>query len=56
LLEIEGLRIFGTAKEKTSVISFNIEEFILWYWYDNWQIRNSGSHRSPLCSTYYDLL
>ncbi len=25
LLEIEGLRIFGTAKEKTSVISFNIE-------------------------------
>jgi cysteine desulfurase/selenocysteine lyase len=29
LLEIEGLRIFGTAKEKTSVISFNIEEFIL---------------------------
>ena len=26
LLEIEGLKIFGTAKEKTSVISFNIEE------------------------------
>ena len=25
LLEIEGLKIFGTAKEKTSVISFNIE-------------------------------
>lgn len=25
LLEIEGLRIFGTAKEKTSVISFNID-------------------------------
>lgn len=25
LLEIEGLRIFGTAKSKTSVISFNIE-------------------------------
>jgi cysteine desulfurase / selenocysteine lyase len=25
LLEIDGLRIFGTAKEKTSVISFNIE-------------------------------
>ena len=25
LLEIEGLRIYGTAKEKTSVISFNIE-------------------------------
>ena len=25
LLEIEGLRVFGTAKEKTSVISFNIE-------------------------------
>jgi cysteine desulfurase/selenocysteine lyase len=24
-LEIEGLKIFGTAKEKTSVISFNIE-------------------------------
>ena len=26
LLEIEGLKIYGTAKEKTSVISFNIEE------------------------------
>ena len=26
LLEIEGLKIFGTAKEKTSVISFNIGE------------------------------
>ncbi len=25
LLEIEGMKIFGTAKEKTSVISFNIE-------------------------------
>ncbi|MCG9792079.1 aminotransferase class V-fold PLP-dependent enzyme [Flavobacterium algicola] len=25
LLEIEGLRIFGTSKDKTSVISFNIE-------------------------------
>ena len=25
LLEIEGLKIFGTAKEKTSVISFNID-------------------------------
>lgn len=25
LLEIEGLRIYGTAKEKTSVISFNID-------------------------------
>jgi cysteine desulfurase/selenocysteine lyase len=25
LLEIEGLKIFGTAKAKTSVISFNIE-------------------------------
>jgi cysteine desulfurase / selenocysteine lyase len=25
LVEIEGLKIFGTAKEKTSVISFNIE-------------------------------
>ena len=25
LLQIEGLRIFGTAKEKTSVISFNID-------------------------------
>ena len=25
LLKIDGLRIFGTAKEKTSVISFNIE-------------------------------
>ena len=25
LLEIEGVKIFGTAKEKTSVISFNIE-------------------------------
>jgi cysteine desulfurase/selenocysteine lyase len=25
LLEIEGLKIFGTGKEKTSVISFNIE-------------------------------
>ena len=25
LLEIKGLKIFGTAKEKTSVISFNIE-------------------------------
>ena len=25
LLEIEGLKIFGTAKEKTSVISFNVE-------------------------------
>ena len=25
LLEIEGLKIFGTAKEKTSVISFNLE-------------------------------
>jgi cysteine desulfurase/selenocysteine lyase len=25
LLEIEGLKIFGTAKEKASVISFNIE-------------------------------
>lgn len=25
LLEIEGLRIFGTSKEKTSVISFNID-------------------------------
>jgi len=25
LLEIEGLKIFGTAKQKTSVISFNIE-------------------------------
>ena len=25
LLQIEGLRIYGTAKEKTSVISFNIE-------------------------------
>jgi cysteine desulfurase/selenocysteine lyase len=25
LLEIEGLRIFGTAAEKTSVISFNID-------------------------------
>jgi cysteine desulfurase/selenocysteine lyase len=27
LLEIEGLRIFGTAKEKTCYL-FNIEEFI----------------------------
>src|SRR6478609_607536 len=26
LLEIEGLKIYGTAKEKTSVISFNIED------------------------------
>lgn len=26
LLEIEGMKIFGTAKEKTSVISFNIGE------------------------------
>jgi cysteine desulfurase/selenocysteine lyase len=26
LLEIEGLKIFGTAKEKTSVISFNVGE------------------------------
>jgi len=26
LLEIEGLRIFGTAKEKTSVVSFNVGE------------------------------
>jgi cysteine desulfurase/selenocysteine lyase len=26
LLEIEGLKVFGTAKEKTSVISFNIGE------------------------------
>jgi cysteine desulfurase/selenocysteine lyase len=26
LLEIEGLKIFGTAKEKTSVVSFNIGE------------------------------
>ena len=25
LLQIEGLKIYGTAKEKTSVISFNIE-------------------------------
>ena len=25
LLEIEGLKIYGTAKEKTAVISFNIE-------------------------------
>jgi cysteine desulfurase/selenocysteine lyase len=25
LLEIEGLKIFGTAKEKTSVVSFNID-------------------------------
>jgi cysteine desulfurase/selenocysteine lyase len=25
LLEIEGLKIFGTAKEKTSVISFNVD-------------------------------
>jgi cysteine desulfurase/selenocysteine lyase len=25
LLEIEGLKIYGTAKEKTSVISFNIQ-------------------------------
>ncbi|CAN1495028.1 csdA Selenocysteine lyase/Cysteine desulfurase [Flavobacteriaceae bacterium] len=25
LLEIDGLKIFGTAKEKTSVVSFNIE-------------------------------
>jgi cysteine desulfurase/selenocysteine lyase len=25
LLEIEGLKIYGTAKEKTSVVSFNIE-------------------------------
>jgi cysteine desulfurase/selenocysteine lyase len=25
LMEIEGLKIFGTAKEKTSVISFNVE-------------------------------
>jgi cysteine desulfurase/selenocysteine lyase len=25
LLEIEGLKIYGTAQEKTSVISFNIE-------------------------------
>jgi cysteine desulfurase/selenocysteine lyase len=24
-MEIEGLKIFGTAKEKTSVISFNVE-------------------------------
>ena len=29
LLEIEGLKIYGTAKEKTSVISFNVEGFIL---------------------------
>jgi cysteine desulfurase/selenocysteine lyase len=28
IIEIEGLKIFGTAKEKTSVISFNIEVFI----------------------------
>ncbi|UJH68959.1 aminotransferase class V-fold PLP-dependent enzyme [Allomuricauda sp. SCSIO 65647] len=27
LLKIEGLKIYGTAKEKTSVISFNIEGF-----------------------------
>ena len=26
LLEIDGLKIFGTAKEKTSVISFNVGE------------------------------
>ena len=26
LLEINGLKIFGTAKEKTSVISFNVGE------------------------------
>lgn len=25
LLEIDGLKIYGTAKEKTSVVSFNIE-------------------------------
>jgi len=26
LLEIEGLKIYGTSKNKTSVISFNIED------------------------------
>ena len=31
LLEIEGLKIYGTAKEKTSVISFNLEG----YWHDS---------------------
>jgi cysteine desulfurase/selenocysteine lyase len=33
LLEIEGLKIYGTAAEKTSVISFNIEGIHPYDWY-----------------------
>jgi cysteine desulfurase/selenocysteine lyase len=36
------LKIFGTAKEKTSVISFNIEGIHPYDIGNNWQIRNSG--------------
>jgi hypothetical protein len=53
-LEIEGLRIFGTAKEKP-VISLTLKNSS----YDIGTIIDKlgiASFRSPLCSTYYDLL
>jgi cysteine desulfurase/selenocysteine lyase len=49
-----GIAIFGTAKEKPP-LSFNIEESS----YDIGTIIDKlgiAVHRSPLCSTYYDLL
>jgi cysteine desulfurase/selenocysteine lyase len=55
LLEIEGLKIYGTAAEKTSVISFNIEGI---HPYDIGTIidRNCGAHRSSLRPTHHDFL
>jgi cysteine desulfurase/selenocysteine lyase len=59
LLEIEGLRIFGTAKEKTSVISFNIEGI---HPYDIGTIIDklgiavrTGHHCAQPIMTYYDI-
>ncbi len=57
LLSIEGLRIYGTSKNKTAVISFNIEGI---HPYDIGSILDKlghrGSYRTPLCTTHNGFL
>ena len=56
LLGIEGLEIYGTAAEKTAVVSFNIKGL---HPYDIGSILDQGycrENRTPLRPTYYGLL
>ena len=59
LLEIDGLKIYGTAKQKTSVISFNIEDI---HPYDNGAILDkmgiavrTGHHCAQPIMQFFDI-